>query len=66
MVLYGEISELEMFDSIEKDMTKSFRDECNCLPACTTIVYNADIDRAKLNYREAQKARNNSFFLSEG
>lgn len=29
---------------------KSFRDACNCLPECTKIEYNADIDRVKYDW----------------
>lgn len=60
MLLYGELEILNR-DGSQKDEAGSFREKCNCLPSCTSISYKADIDRAKLNYIEAEKARYKSF-----
>lgn len=32
-------------------LTKTFRNECNCLPSCTSIEYRGDIDRVKFNWQ---------------
>lgn len=47
--LFGE----SLINGSSNDYVKSFREECACLPACTYIVYDADIDRAKLNWMES-------------
>lgn len=44
--LYGEDIEVGLTDKA----AKSFRKQCNCLPACSLIIYDADIDRAKVDY----------------
>ena len=62
MLLYGEI----LNDGISKDIGKLFREKCNCLQACSTILYEADIDRAKLNFAEAQIARHTSDLRMNG
>lgn len=43
--LFGE----DVIEGLKDDNAKSFRIACNCLPACTTIVYDAEIDRAKFD-----------------
>lgn len=58
MLLFGELA---TDDGSENDAAGSFREKCNCLPACTSILYNVDVDRAKLNCIEAQKALHTSF-----
>lgn len=32
---------------LNENMPKSFRDKCNCLPACVSIKYDAEVDRNK-------------------
>lgn len=44
--LFGE----DVMDGVKDDVVKLFREKCNCLPACTSIFYDADIDRAKLDW----------------
>lgn len=34
---------------------KAYRKQCNCLPGCTKIEYNADIDRVKYDLKVIQK-----------
>lgn len=34
-----------------ENSTKSFRNECNCLPACTSIDYHGEIDRVKFKWQ---------------
>lgn len=46
--LFGEF----VIDGTRND-AKLFRENCNCMPSCTSIIYDADIDRAKLNWIEA-------------
>lgn len=46
---------IECYNSAEKNFRlseslKSFRDHCNCLPACTSVEYDVDVDRT--NYLE--------------
>lgn len=31
---------------------KAFRDGCNCLPSCTFVTFNAEINRMKLNLQK--------------
>lgn len=44
--LFGE----DVIDHVRKDSSKVFRATCDCLPACTSIKYSADIDRTKFDY----------------
>lgn len=44
--LFGE----DVIDGLNDKSAKSFREQCNCLPACTSIVYDAEIDRARFNW----------------
>ena len=32
---------------LNENMPNSFRDKCNCLPACVSIEYDAEVDRNK-------------------
>lgn len=41
--LFGE----GIIEGLKDKAAKSFRKQCNCLPSCTTINYDAEIDRAK-------------------
>lgn len=45
----AEESFLEIIPS--DNLTKAFRNECNCLPACVSIEYNGKIDRLKLKWQ---------------
>lgn len=33
----------DLIDGITNKTIKKFRDECNCLPACKTIVYDVEL-----------------------
>lgn len=46
MDLFGQ----DIIDGLKNAEAKSFREKCNCLPACTTILYDAEIDRAKFGW----------------
>lgn len=35
---------------LKDDGARLFRERCNCLAACTTITYNAEVDRAKFDF----------------
>ncbi|XP_055305980.1 pickpocket protein 28-like [Sitodiplosis mosellana] len=37
------------------DSSKSYRDECNCLPACVSIEYDAEVDRNKYDLEILQQ-----------
>lgn len=41
---------LKFFDVHEDNPGKSFRDKCNCLPACVSIEYNPELIETKANY----------------
>lgn len=43
--LFGE----DIIDGLTDNDAKSFHLNCDCLPACKTIQYNMQIDRAKLD-----------------
>lgn len=45
--LFGE----DVIIGLKNDAARSFREQCNCLPACTTITYNAEVDRAKFDFQ---------------
>lgn len=56
-------AERELFEEIEPDdandfQAKVFRDECNCLPACTSIEYDVNIERAKFDWIAIMEASN--------
>lgn len=42
----------DFIDDLTNDTVKKYRQECNCLPACTSIKYEAAIDRTKFDYEE--------------
>lgn len=46
--LFGE----DIIDDFQDDSVKLFRSQCNCLPACTSIKYDAVIDRTKFDYSQ--------------
>lgn len=46
--LFGE----DAINDLANGMVKQFREGCNCLPACTTIKYEAEIDRTQFDYGE--------------
>lgn len=56
--LYGE----DIIDGLVHVDAKAFRTHCNCLPACLSISYEVDIDRAKLRWKEWSKSFNISAY----
>lgn len=50
--LFGE----DIIDGLTDYTAKSFRQNCNCLPTCTSIIYDADIDRARFDWKATLKA----------
>lgn len=46
--------EEDIVDGLSDEEARSFRKECNCLPSCTLITYDAHIDQsAKFYWKEA-------------
>lgn len=46
--------EEDIADGLSDEEARSFRNECNCLPSCISIIYDAHIDQsAKFYWREA-------------
>lgn len=43
--LFGE----DVIDGLQDTEAKSFREKCKCLPGCTSIIYDGEIDRAKFD-----------------
>lgn len=43
--LFGE----DIIDGLKDPVAKSFRKECNCLPSCTAITYEGDIERTAID-----------------
>lgn len=39
----------DVIDGLKDKVAKSFRQNCSCLPACTSITYDADMDRMKFD-----------------
>lgn len=61
--LFGE----DIIDEFSNDTVKFYRENCNCLPACTSIRYEAFIDRTKFDYPRILKkmgASNSSKYIS--
>lgn len=48
----------DIIDGLKDEEAKSFRLKCNCLPACTSIKYDADIDRATFDRETLLKFAN--------
>lgn len=46
MKLYGE----DIIEGLTDNEARTFRGACNCLPACTAIIYDGDIDRARFDW----------------
>lgn len=46
----------------KNDNLTSFRNACNCLPACTSIEYHGDIDRVKFKWQAFIKDDGNRSF----
>lgn len=55
--LYGE----DVIDGLTNEFAKSFRIKCNCLPLCTSISYDADIDRNQFDWISTLKSYNAYF-----
>lgn len=60
--LFGE----DVMDGVKDDLVKMFREDCNCLPACTSIIYDADIDRAPLDWNAVLNTYNDRVFREPG
>lgn len=60
--LFGE----DVIDGVKDDLVKMFREDCNCLPACTSIIYDADIDRAPLDWNAVLNTYNDRVFREPG
>lgn len=43
--LFGE----DIIEGLKDPIAKSFRKECNCLPSCTAITYEGDIERTAID-----------------
>lgn len=52
--LYGE----DIIDGLEDKKAKRFRKKCNCLPGCTSIMYEAEIDRTQIDLEATRKSFN--------
>ncbi|XP_031632054.1 pickpocket protein 28-like [Contarinia nasturtii] len=52
--LFGE----DVMDDLKNDSINMFRARCNCLPACTAIKYEADIDRTKFDWLHVLQSLN--------
>lgn len=50
--LFGE----DLIDGLKDTDAKSFREKCNCLPSCTNILYDADIDRNRFDWMSLIKS----------
>lgn len=55
---------IKCYKAAEKKLSTSsyaraFRAKCNCLPTCTTIEYNAEIDRVKFDAAAMNKTETN-------
>lgn len=45
-------------DDLKNDSVNTFRANCNCLPSCTYIKYEADIDRTRFNWTHILRSFN--------
>lgn len=43
-------------DEIDENSADAFRDDCNCLPACTSIEYSGNINHIKYDLEVLQKS----------
>lgn len=50
-----QLFEEDIIDGLSNKKAESFRRKCHCLPSCTTITYEANVDRTKFYWREALK-----------
>lgn len=39
-----------MIEGLDDAAARDFRIKCNCLPGCTSIFYDAEIDRARFDW----------------
>lgn len=51
----GRLLEEDIIDGLSNKEAKTFRRKCYCLPSCTSINYEAHVDRAKFSWRDALK-----------
>lgn len=56
----------DIMDGSDDHVVKSFREDCNCLPACTSILYEAEIDRAKIDWTAAVKTNKHFYMHTPG
>lgn len=47
-----------MIVGFRNEKAKLFRQNCNCIPACTSITYKSDFDRAKYDWNKAMVSTN--------
>lgn len=47
-------------DGLTDDAAKLFREQCNCLPSCTAITYDAEIDKEAYDFNAILRSENNS------
>lgn len=45
-LLFGE----DIIDGLIEPKAKEYRLNCNCLPGCTTYIYESEVDRTKFNF----------------
>lgn len=53
MQAHYSLFEEDIIDGLKDKEAKIYRQNCNCLPSCTMIAYDAHVDRAKFYWREA-------------
>lgn len=59
--LFGE----DVIDGITDNKVKSFRQNCQCLPGCTSVKFDAEIDRAKLDLAPTLGSYKNAFEMND-
>lgn len=59
--LFGE----DVIDGLKNITARKFRENCCCLPACTTITYDADIERAAFDFTETLKSYHSPLSTSD-
>lgn len=51
--------EADTIDGLSNENARVFRRNCNCLPACTSITFDLDIDRTKFDWADAVRRTHN-------